>query len=812
MSCLCEKYNLAGESQACPCDEFVFPVPLNIPAGLDHLPRQIAVFPEFRRAMLAATRAPVGQHPLEEWRARAKDDLGIMLLEMWAYICDNLSFYDEVIAQEAYLRTAFRRPSLRRLVDLLGYLPVPAVAARAELAALADGRNLVKLPVGTAFRSKGFDDEAPQVFELDKEAVIHPLTNNWNIEAPHPGIILKANPQSLLIQPTTAIGEGSRLLIIDTENAGQNQVATVSVVTPHLGADGKNYTSVVFKQALTLSAGTTLDHLKVFAATQRAALYTISGNAISSSELEVTLDKQYQQMHAGDYILITRAGKNRWYELTAVEETMKTPISNPTIEINQSTFKLTPIKVPVSKITLDVSLNDTDRLAGDTANWGNSIASELTVHYHMVTAGKVVDEAKTTLITGDELRFTGRIEKPADGHQPEEFFLQDKNKEGLLLKGEVDFTAKQLKLDQGQEAVWPNSLEMTLPVEAFGNVIRIVRGESVDGEIIGSGDAATPSQAFKLKKKPLTYLPAPTAENDSGVINTLRIYVNGVLWRETSSFFGMGPEDQVYIVRQDDEDESIVTFGDGERGQRLPSGTDNIKAWYRFGAGAAAPPADSITQISKPAEGLRSVKNPLPAYGGAEAETADEMQTNAPRSILTLGRAVSIQDMEAIALAVAGVRVVQSGWYWDGIQQRPVVKIWYVGAANLREIVTKRLRNLSDPSTPFGVEMAAPQKVDLSIDVQIDPRYLEEQVLAAVYDLLMQPGIGMLLPEKLLIGRPLYRSRIFETVLRAEGVTGIRNIQWNQQEFKDFAKAPGAGKYFDFENGNLLINGNSFAT
>ena len=81
----------------CPCDLFEHPLPLAIPAGLTTIPRQIAGFPEFRRAMLAAIR----RYPaLYHWRARSDDDFGIMLLEMWAYVADVQSFYDEVIAHE----------------------------------------------------------------------------------------------------------------------------------------------------------------------------------------------------------------------------------------------------------------------------------------------------------------------------------------------------------------------------------------------------------------------------------------------------------------------------------------------------------------------------------------------------------------------------------------------------------------------------------------------------------------------------------------------------------------------------------------
>ena len=155
MSCNCK--NTEGSlTYACPCDKLVHPLPLNIGAGLAHLPRQIAHFPEFRRAMLASLK----QYPaLGNWRAREQDDLGVMLLEMWAYVCDSLSFYDEVLADEAYLGTAQLRPSLRRLVALIGYRPAPAVSATVSLAAFAEGRIPVKLPLGTAFRSGAFEGD-----------------------------------------------------------------------------------------------------------------------------------------------------------------------------------------------------------------------------------------------------------------------------------------------------------------------------------------------------------------------------------------------------------------------------------------------------------------------------------------------------------------------------------------------------------------------------------------------------------------------------------------------------------------------------
>src|SRR5215471_4634995 len=150
----------------CICDQFQFPLETKISPGLARLPRQTGTFAEFRRALLRAislrTTAHLEAHPLWSqrflterdrdglrlslaaigaWRGRHPEDFGMMLLEMWAYVCDLTSFYDEVLADESYVRTSIRRDSLRLLVDPLGYIARPAVAALADLAVFADGRQ-----------------------------------------------------------------------------------------------------------------------------------------------------------------------------------------------------------------------------------------------------------------------------------------------------------------------------------------------------------------------------------------------------------------------------------------------------------------------------------------------------------------------------------------------------------------------------------------------------------------------------------------------------------------------------------------------
>ena len=172
-----------------------------------------------------------------------------------------------------------------------------------------------------------------------------------------------------------------------------------------------------------------------------------------------------------------------------------------------------------------------------------------------------------------------------------------------------------------------------------------------------------------------------------------------------------------------------------------------------------------------------------------------------------MGRAVSIQDMEAVAAGVSGVRAVRVEWRWDGSKQRPVVQVWYIGKASIKTTISKTLRKLTDPSTSTSVKVATAVPVKLSLSVEVDSQYLVSRVTAAVKAKLTTKKTGILSPEQIGIGCPLYRSHIFEAVLSVTGVKSVQSLSWNGKSFPAFAVKPGAGKYFDLETSAPVISG-----
>lgn len=166
---------------------------------------------------LATTPDPI--YPLRRLTTRAADDAAIALLDGWATVADVLTFYQERIANEGFLRTAVERRSVLELARLVGYALRPGVASTVYLAYTIDENQQtpVEIPIGTRSQSVPGPGELPQSFEtaevLDARAA-------WNTLKPRLSqpqtldAIQKAN-RLYLKGITTNLKPNDPLLIVD---------------------------------------------------------------------------------------------------------------------------------------------------------------------------------------------------------------------------------------------------------------------------------------------------------------------------------------------------------------------------------------------------------------------------------------------------------------------------------------------------------------------------------------------------------------------------------------------------------------------
>jgi predicted phage baseplate assembly protein len=176
-------------------------------------------------------------------RTRAPDDPTIALLDAWATVGDVLGFYLDRIADEGYLSTAIQPGSILALASLVGYQPVPGLAAQTYLAYSlapdpADGA--VQFSPGLLFQSVPGPGQQAQAFESAGALVARP---SWNLLSPKSTQPLPASPTSLVVDSTSTGLSPNDVVLLDVgDSAGPPTVNFVASATVDYTARVTNVT------------------------------------------------------------------------------------------------------------------------------------------------------------------------------------------------------------------------------------------------------------------------------------------------------------------------------------------------------------------------------------------------------------------------------------------------------------------------------------------------------------------------------------------------------------------------------------------
>jgi predicted phage baseplate assembly protein len=127
------KGNCAGTCGCCSGTQAATPRLVENRPGLSSIRYRAGEHADFKSTLLARLS---GSHlaALRLLRTRDDEDFTIALIDSFAVMADVLTFYQERIANESYLRTAVERRSILELARLIGYELRPGVAAETQLA------------------------------------------------------------------------------------------------------------------------------------------------------------------------------------------------------------------------------------------------------------------------------------------------------------------------------------------------------------------------------------------------------------------------------------------------------------------------------------------------------------------------------------------------------------------------------------------------------------------------------------------------------------------------------------------------------
>lgn len=231
--------------------------------------------------------------PLQTLSIHDRNDPAIALLDSWAMVSDVLSFYQERIANEGYLRTAIEDRSILELSRAIGYELRPGVAASTPLVFTVEdapgSEPAVLVPQGTQVQSIPTQPgEVPQTFETVENLQARV---EWNVLTPYLQQIsdppsLKAGSAELKLQGTnTLLQPGDTILIVGDERKANKNIdcwylGTVAKVEPYLQ---EGYTQICFNQKLPETLPT---EPQVFAFRQKASLFGYNAPQSSYTEIQ----------------------------------------------------------------------------------------------------------------------------------------------------------------------------------------------------------------------------------------------------------------------------------------------------------------------------------------------------------------------------------------------------------------------------------------------------------------------------------------------------------------------------------------------
>ncbi len=784
-----------SDDSACPCEVVQHPRAIDNPAGRASLSRRVGDFASFRHALL---RAREGEIELLRWRPGPTGDLAVQMVEWWAVIADALTFYDERVANESYLRTALIDEDVRRLIRLLGYRPRPGIGAEGQIAARVAGPRPPSLAAGLRVESKPGPGQQPQTFELDAaKQTVYP--DELAVDAP-PDDALAASGSSVLVRGgSVAVRKGDYVLLLPVAWDGTSAACTytsVTAVTQEKDPRGATNTRLTLAS---VPAGASAGDYRLLRPTVTARLWPYQVASVALTDTAAHLESCARQVVVGDPVCFNLPGTTAAIvaKVTAYTELVwyanaadATPGTAPTGD------NVIPIPIPHAQISFNVpglSIFAPLRNAG-VVLFGWQEVGEL-----IATPASALDTPPASLSAVAPALF------PAGQYQA---MLEDADGCGALVTvtagTEPASTAAISYVTDPAPALKP-------PLRLLLNVLDVSRGRTVADEVLGSGDASVPGQEFVLAKAPLTYLQASGSAPGESWRSTLRVSVDGIEWAEAESFYGQASDARVFATHEDEEGKTHVAFGDGENGARLPTGPSNVVANYRYGSGAEAPDVGALNVIVQPVQGLKSFQAPAPVGGGSDPDPSDQVKRYGPLSATTFGRAVSADDYQSIAARAPGVSRARAYFRWDPDEQRPLVKV-YVGDNQAAVDSARTALSLAcDPNRRPLVVPATPVPISIRVAVVRDLAYDEDMVLDAVRAALADPDAGLFGANVVRVGQTFFTSQIDAACLSVAGVLAAHGVEFRIGHLAastldaTYRHVPGEGGFFQLSTDDLDV-------
>ena len=364
--------------------------------------------------------------------------------------------------------------------------------------------------------------------------------------------------------------------------------------------------------------------------------------------------------------------------------------------------------------------------------------------------------------------------------------------QGSLITGLTVAWGNVILADHGVSVTGSLDVPDTLPNEGrYRPQLEGFNGEDITfrvpyEKILAEEDAAYAQGAGALMRQdPREALPAVLLQEQ----------ISTEVWRPQRDLLASDRFAAEFVLETEENGTAQLRFGDGTLGKGLPSGT-SFTAQSRIGTGVSGNVGrETITEVLSPIADIEGVRNPLPAVGGVNPESTEEVRQFAPQAFKTQRRAVTEADYVRLAQEHPEVQKASARFRWTGSWHTVFVTIDRLGGRTVdddpifKQEMVEWLNQFR--LAGYDLEIAGPVFVPVDIEMNVcvgSGRYRADvkRALLKAFSRFEIPGLGrgFFHPDNFTFGQPLYLSNLYKQAMDVDGVESVeitRFVRWNER-------------------------------
>lgn len=697
---------------------------------LDYLAKDYA---SFRRLMLDRMSVL-----MPEWRGRNAADVGVTVVEMLAYVGDQLSYQQDAVATEAYLGTARKRTSLRRHARLVDYIVHEGCNARVWVRLFVNDDGVL-IPQGTPLltRTPNMPDRIVPASDqlrdaLASGALVFETVEDTLLYQDHERISLYTWGERECCLPKGAMSAtlsghfpdlkvGDVLVFAEeigprtgfSEDADRNHRWAVRLTDVRPGQDPSG------GLFLPVPNNNPLDVTEIHWVEQDALPFPLCLSTITDQDHGATYLGEVSAVYGN--IVLADHGR------TLNDEDLGS--------------------VPASQLTL-ASVNgvlscDRPALQSVPPRFRPRLAERPLTQALLLIATPLFDFTATpAIVTALQTRsFTAALHDALQG-------------QGVLLQsGPV--------VVQGGDGIW----SVSDGVSAYR--LRLETGQVQVSPLADAAvliTAADPQRARPAIALASDYLGTPDT------------------WLPRPDLLASDADATEFVVESEYDGSVQLRFGNDYHGKRPDVGTV-FCASYRIGNGTAGNIGlESIAHIVSNDARLLHAVNPLPARGGSDPENAEDIKRDAPEAFRTQERAVTAEDYAEVTERHPSVQRAAATFRWTGSWYTVFLTVDRKGGGEVDAAFEQLIRDHVERYRMAGydLELNGPSYVPLHLDmtVCVHPDYFRADVRAALMRVFSRNWLddgtpALFHPDNFSFGQPVYLSALYEAAQSVQGVTSV---------------------------------------